>query len=316
MDEYCKMIKFLFKRLLIAIPTMFSIVLLVFLLVHATPGNPFQGEKALSPEVMKELLHQYRLDLPLWKQFVLYLNDLLHGDFGQSYKFVGQSINGLLFPDYMGGFWVTLRLACYSMIFTVPLGILFGAYAGLYKNSWFDKLVVSTNMFFNALPTIVTGPLFVLVFAVLLHLLPASGWGDGDIKHVFLPVTVLTLAYAPTVAFVTRGSIIDVLNSNFIRTARAKGLPNKKIIFKHAIRPTLIPVVSLLGPMFAGVLVGAIVTEQVFALPGLGILTTNGATNRDYNLVLAITIFGSFLTITFNFIVDVLYFFLDPKIKQ
>ena len=316
MDEYHKMMKFLIKRLLVAIPTMFCIVLLVFSLVHATPGNPFQGEKALTPEVMKQLLHQYRLDLPLWKQFALYVNDLLHGDFGQSYKFIGQSINGLLFPDYMGGFWVTLRLAVYAMVLTVPLGIVFGCYAGLNRNSWFDRLVVMCNMFFSAVPTIVTGPLAVFIFAVLLHWLPASGWGDGDLQHVFLPVVILTLAYAPTVAFVTRGSIIDVLNSNFIRTARAKGLPTRAIIFKHAIRPTLIPVVSLLGPMFAGVLVGAIVTEQVFALPGLGILTTNGATNRDYNLVLGITIFGSFLTIAFNFFVDILYFFLDPKIKQ
>jgi oligopeptide transport system permease protein len=316
MDEYRKMIKFIIKRMLIAIPTMLTIIFLVFLLVHATPGNPFQGERALSPEVIKQLLHQYRLDLPLWKQFILYVNDLLHGDFGLSYKFLGQSINALIFPDYVGGFWVTLRLAVYAMIFTVPLGIVFGCYAGLYRNSWFDRLVVTCNMFFSAVPTIVTGPLFVFILAVLLHVLPASGWGNGDFKHIFLPVFVLTLAYAPTVAFVTRGSIIDVLNSNFIRTARAKGLPTKSIIFKHAIKPTLIPVVSLLGPMFAGVLVGAIVTEQVFALPGLGILTTNGATNRDYNLVLGITIFGSFLTIVFNFMVDILYFFLDPKIKQ
>lgn len=310
------MLKFIFKRLLIAIPTMLAIILLVFLLVHATPGNPFQGEKALSPEVMKQLLHQYRLDLPLWKQFVLYLNDLLHGSFGQSYKFIGQSINDLIFPDNMGGFWVTLRLATYSMALTVPLGIIIGCYSGLHRNSWFDRAVVTSNMFFSAIPTIVTGPLMVLIFAVTLGWLPASGWGDGGFEHLFLPVTALTLAYLPTVSVVTRGSIIDVLNSNFIRTARAKGLPTKKIIFKHAIRPTLIPVVSLLGPMFAGVLVGAIVTEQVFALPGLGILTTNAATNRDYNLVLGITIFGSFLTIIFNFIVDILYFFLDPKIKQ
>lgn len=310
------MLKFIFKRLLIAIPTMFSIILLVFLLVHATPGNPFQGEKALSPEVMKQLLHQYRLDLPLWKQFVLYINDLLHGSFGQSYKFIGQSINDLIFPDNMGGFWVTLRLAVYSMVFTVPLGIIIGCYSGLHRNSWFDRFVVTANMVFSAIPTIVTGPLMVLIFAVTFGWLPASGWGDGGFEHLFLPVTALTLAYLPTVSVVTRGSIIDVLNSNFIRTARAKGLPTQKIIFKHAIRPTLIPVVSLLGPMFAGVLVGAIVTEQVFALPGLGILTTNAATNRDYNLVLGITIFGSFLTIIFNFLVDILYFFLDPKIKQ
>ena len=156
----------------------------------------------------------------------------------------------------------------------------------------------------------------VLIFAVTFGWLPASGWGNGDINHLFLPVMALVLAYVPTVSVVTRGSIIDVLNSNFIRTAFAKGLPTNKVVFKHAIRPTLIPVISLLGPMFAGVLVGAIVTEQVFALPGLGILTTNAATNRDYNLVLGITIFGSFLTIIFNFLVDIMYFFLDPKIKQ
>jgi oligopeptide transport system permease protein len=310
------MINFIFKRLVIAIPTMFTIILLVFLLVHLTPGNPFQSEKALPIEVMKQLLHQYRLDLPLWRQFYLYFFDLLHGDFGQSYKFVGQSINNLLFPNYMGGFWVTLRISLYSMVLIVPLGILFGSYAGLYKNSLFDRFVTLFNMFFNVVPTIVTGPLFVFIFAVLLKVFPASGWGDGDFYHLFLPVTVLTLAYVPTVAFVTRGSIIEVLNSNFIKTARAKGLPSRYIIFKHAIRPTLIPVVSLLGPMFATILVGAIVTEQVFALPGLGVLTTNGATNRDYNLVLAITIFGSFLTILFNIVVDVLYFILDPKIKQ
>lgn len=310
------MLKFILKRLLVAIPTMFGIILLVFALVHLTPGNPFEGEKALSPEVMRELLHQYRLDLPVWKQFLLYLNDLLHWNFGQSYKFLGQSINELMFPDNMGGFWVTLRLATYSMLITVPLGIILGAYAGLKQNSWFDRLIISSNMIFSSVPTIVTGPIMVLVFAVTLRWLPASGWGDGDLQHLFLPILALTLAYMPTVAFVARGSIIEVLNSNFILTAKAKGLSNYKIIFKHAIRPTLIPVVSLLGPMFAGVLVGAIVTEQIFTLPGLGILTTNAATNRDYNLVLGITIFGSFLTITFNFLVDILYCILDPKIKQ
>ena len=310
------MIKFILKRILIAIPTMFTIVLLVFLLVHATPGNPFQGEKVLSPEVMKELLHQYRLDLPLWKQFLFYINDLLHGNLGNSYKLIGQSINDLLFPNNMGGFWVTLRLSFYSMVITVPLGIIIGCYAGLKRNSWFDRVVVISNMIFSAVPTIVTGPLMVLIFAVTFGWLPASGWGNGDINHLFLPVMALVLAYVPTVSVVTRGSIIDVLNSNFIRTAFAKGLPTNKVVFKHAIRPTLIPVISLLGPMFAGVLVGAIVTEQVFALPGLGILTTNAATNRDYNLVLGITIFGSFLTIIFNFLVDIMYFFLDPKIKQ
>lgn len=310
------MISLLIKRLLVAVPTLLSIILLVFLLVHIVPGNPFESEKALTPQVMQQLMHQYHLDLPLWKQFLLYLDGLFHGSFGLSYKFIGQSINNLIFPDNLGGFWVTLRLASYSMIITVPLGIVLGVYAGLKKDSWFDHLVLVINMLFNSIPVIITGPLMVLLFSVTLKLLPASGFGEGALANLLLPVTVLSFAYLPTVTFVTRASIIEVLNSNFIRTSKAKGLPNHKIIFKHAIRPTLLPVVSLLGPMFAGVLVGAIVTEQVFALPGLGVLTVNAATNRDYNMIMALTIFASSLTILFNLLVDVIYSFLDPRIKQ
>ena len=310
------MLSFLIKRLLVAIPTILSIILLVFLLVHIAPGNPFESEKALTPQVMKQLMHQYKLDLPLWQQFIYYLNDLLHGNLGYSYKFIGQSINKLIFPDNLGGFWVTLRLASYTMLITVPLGVVIGLYAGLKKDSLIDRIIIVLNMLFNSIPVIVTGPIMVLIFAVTLRILPASGFDDGDFYHLFLPVTVLVIAYLPTLAFVTRASVIDVLNTNFIRTAKAKGLSTRIIIFRHAIRPTLLPVVSLLGPMFAGILVGAIVNEQVFALPGLGVLTTNAATNRDYNMIMAITIFGSTLTILFNLIVDIIYFFLDPRIKQ
>lgn len=310
------MLKFMVKRILISIPTMLAIITLVFFLVHITPGNPFDGERALSPEALASLMHQYRLDLPVWQQYLLYLNDLVHGSFGVSMKYLGQPINQLLFPDNMGGFWVTLQLSIYTMIIAVPLGIIIGCYAGLHKNSFFDKLVVSSNIFFTAVPTMVTGPLAILLFAVTLQVFPAGGWGDGDFMHIFMPVAILILAYSPTIAFVTRGSIIDVLNSNYIRTAKAKGLPTRKILFKHAIRPTLLPVISVLGPMFAGILVGAVVTEQIFTLPGLGILTTNAATNRDYNMIMAITIFGSSLTIIFNILVDICYMILDPKIKQ
>ena len=310
------MLKFIIKRLLIAIPTLLAIISLVFFLVHLTPGNPFEGERALSAEALKALMHRYHLDLPLWKQYLLYLNDLIHGSFGLSMKYQDRLINELLFPDNMGGFWVTLTLSIYTMAIAVPLGIIFGCYAGLHKDSWFDKLVVAGNIFFTAIPTMVTGPLFILIFAVTLRVFPAGGWGDGDFWHLFLPVLILILTYSPTIAFVTRGSIIDVLSSNYIRTAKAKGLSNQKIIFKHAIRPTLLPVISLLGPMFAGILVGAVVTEQIFTLPGLGILTTTAATNRDYNMIMAITIFGSTLTIIFNILVDILYMILDPKIRQ
>jgi oligopeptide transport system permease protein len=310
------MFKFSIKRILISFPTLLAIITLVFFLVHLTPGNPFDGERALSPEALKSLMEQYRLNLPIWQQYLLYLNDLIHGSFGISMKYLGQPINSLLFPDNMGGFWVTLRLSIYTMAIAVPLGIVGGAYAGLHKNSIFDKCVVSSNIIFTAVPTMVTGPLAILIFAVTMRAFPAGGWGDGDFMHLFLPVAILILAYIPTIAFVTRGSIIDVLHSNYIRTARAKGLPTRTILFKHAIRPTLLPVISLLGPMFAGILVGAVVTEQIFTLPGLGVLTTNAATNRDYNMIMAITILGSTLTIVFNVVVDLLYIVLDPKIKQ
>lgn len=309
------MLSFFFKRVLISFPTLLAVVTLVFFLVHLTPGDPFQGERALSPEALQALRHQYRLDLPLWQQYLLYLKDLLQGNLGMSLKYLGQSINDLLFPNNMGGFWVTLRLSVDSLLIAVPFGIIVGSYAGLHKDSWFDRVLVSANIIFTAIPTLVTGPLLVLSFAVTLNWFPAGGWGEGDLAHLFLPVLVLVLSYAPLIAFVTRGSVIEVLNTAYIRTARAKGLPTRHILFKHAIRPTLLPVVSLLGPTFASLLVGAVVTEQIFTLPGLGVLTTNAAINRDYNLIMAITLLGSFLTIGFNLLVDLFYLVLDPKIK-
>ena len=310
------MLKFICKRVLITIPTIFIVVLLVFFLVHMAPGNPFQGEKALSNEVMQQLVHQYRLDLPFWKQFILYVNDLLHGNFGNSYKFIGKSINDIIFPENFGGFWVTLRLSIYSMILIIPLGILIGCYSGVYKSSFFDRFFFIFNIVFSSIPTIVTGPILVLIFSIILELFPSSSIGDGSFKYLVLPVLALVLAYVPSIAIVTRGSIIEVMSSNFIRTARAKGLPLYLIIFKHALKPTMIPVVGLMGTTFSGVLIGSIVTEQVFALPGLGVLTTNAALNRDYTLILGVTILGSVITIFFNLLVDVIYFILDPRIKK
>jgi len=310
------MIKFILKRLAIAVPTLLAVITLVFFLVHLSPGNPFDGDRALSPEAMATVLHQYRLDLPLWQQYLYYLNDLIHGNFGISMKYRGTSINSLLFPDNMGGFWVTGTLSVYTMLFAVPLGIILGSYAGFKRSGYFDKFFMGFSVIFSAIPTIVTGPILVLVFAVIFRLFPAGGFGDGGFEHLFLPVFVLVLSYSPTIILVTRGSILEILNTNYIRTARAKGLSNYKVLFKHALKPTLLPVISLLGPMFAGILVGAVVTEQVFSLPGIGLLTTNAATNRDYNMIMAITIFGSSLTILFNIVVDVFYFILDPRIKQ
>ncbi len=310
------MLLFILKRILIAVPTILVIIILTFLLTHIIPGNPFVTDKALSPEVLTSLMHKYRLDLPIWQQCILYLQDLLHGNLGMSYKFIGQSINELLFPDNIGGFWFTLRLASITLLIIVPLGIILGLYAGFYADSYFDKYLMIFYMFFNSVPAMVTGPLFVAIFAVFLHLLPASGFVPNSHEYLILPVLVLSCAYIPSIIFITRSSIISVLNTNFIRFAKAKGLSNFTIMFKHAISPTLLPVISNLGPMFVNILVGAIVTEQVFALPGVGVLTTNAAINRDYSLILAITICSSILTIFFNLLIDILYFMLDPRIKN
>ncbi len=310
------MFLYILKRILMTIPTLLVVIVLTFLLMHFAPGSPFNSERVLPPEVLAVLNHEYHLDKPLPWQLGHYILNLLHGDLGQSYKYLGQSVNGLIFPSNgQGGFWLSLVLGGWVLLLSVVLGISFGIIAALKRNSVIDRIVTAFSMASISVPTVVLAPLLVLVFAVLLGWLPAGGWGTGDIEHLLLPVVSLSLGIAAIIAQIMRSSLIEVMNSPFIKTAKAKGLPIRTIILRHALKPAIIPVVSYLGPAAAAALTGTVIIETVFTLPGLGVLTVQAAINRDYSLMLGLTVLYSALLIAFNLLVDIIYAFLDPKIK-
>lgn len=305
------MFKFIVKRILEAIPTLFILITFSFFLMRLAPGSPFTSEKAYPPEVMANIEAKYHLNEPLYKQYFIYLKNLSQGDFGPSFKYKDQSVNDLL----ASAFPVSFKLGIVAFMISVTLGLLAGTIAALKQNSRWDYIVMSFAMTGIIMPSFVFAPLLVLIFAIHLGWLPAGGWNGGQWYYMILPVCSLTIAYMAGIARITRGSMIEVLHSNFIRTAKAKGLPLSRIIFKHALRPAMLPVITYLAPAFVGIITGSMVIESVFGLPGIGRLFVNGALNRDYSLVLSLTILVGTLTITFNAIVDILYAVIDPKIR-
>ncbi|MDE3979975.1 oligopeptide ABC transporter permease OppB, partial [Glaesserella parasuis] len=268
-------------------------------------------ERAYPPEVIANIEAKYHLNEPLYKQYFIYLENLAQGDFGPSFKYKDQTVNDLI----ASAFPVSFKLGIVAFCFAVTLGLLAGTVAALKQNSRWDYFIMSFAMTGIIMPSFVFAPLLVLIFAIYLKWLPAGGWNGGQLYYMVLPVLSLTIAYVAGIARITRGSMIEVLHSNFIRTARAKGLPMSKIIFKHALRPAMLPVISYLAPAFVGIITGSMVIESVFGLPGIGQLFVNGALNRDYSLVLSLTILIGTLTIFFNAVVDILYAVIDPKIR-
>lgn len=305
------MFKFILKRILESIPTLFILITCSFFMMRLAPGSPFTSEKAYPPEVMANIEAKYHLNEPLVQQYGRYLQNLLQGDFGPSFKYKDQSVNDLI----ASAFPVSFKLGITAFCFAVVLGLAAGTLAALKQNSKWDYAVMSLAMTGVIMPSFVFAPLLVLFFAIYLKWLPAGGWNGGQLYYMVLPVLSLTIGYVAGIARITRGSMIEVLHSNFIRTAKAKGLPLSRIIFKHAMRPALLPVITYLGPAFVGIITGSMVIESVFGLPGIGRLFVNGALNRDYSLVLSLTILVGTLTILFNLIVDILYAVLDPKIR-
>ncbi|MDG6881680.1 Oligopeptide transport system permease protein oppB [Phocoenobacter uteri] len=305
------MLKFILKRILEAIPTLFILITFSFFLMRLAPGNPFSSEKAYPPEVMANIEAKYHLNEPLYKQYGLYLENLAHGDFGPSFKYKDQSVNDLL----ASAFPVSFKLGSIAFVFAVLLGITAGVVAALKQNSKWDYIVMGFAMTGVIMPSFVFAPLLVLFFAIYMKWLPAGGWNGGEIYYMVLPVLSLTIGYLAGIARITRGSMIEVLHSNYIRTAKAKGLSLKKIIFRHALKPALLPVITYLGPAFVGIITGSMVIESVFGLPGIGQLFVNGALNRDYSLVLSLTILVGTLTIFFNALVDIFYAIIDPKVR-
>ena len=305
------MLKLIFRRLLEAIPTLLVLITVSFFMMRLAPGSPFTGERNLPPAVLANIEAKYHLNDPLYLQYFHYLKQLAQGDFGPSFKYKDYTVNELLAQ----AFPVSLELGIYAFIVALLLGMALGVWAALKHNSWLDYTLMGVAMTGVVVPGFVKAPLLVLVFAITLKWLPAGGWNGGALPNLVLPVAALSLAYVASIARIMRGSMIEVMNSPFIRTARAKGLPMRHIVLRHALRPAMLPVVSYLGPAFVGIITGSIVIETIFGLPGIGQLFVNGALNRDYGMVLSLTILVGVLTIAFNAVVDILYAVIDPKIR-
>jgi oligopeptide transport system permease protein len=302
-------LSFAFRRLLSAIPTLFVLLALAFTLIRVAPGGPFDAEKRVPPEIEARLNETYFLDEPLYVQFGHYLGGLLRGDFGPSFQYKDFTVTELI----AAGFPVSLKLGSLAMLLALLVGVSVGTLAALKQNSRTDHAAMAVAMTGISIPNFVLAPLLVLLFAVTLRWLPAGGLGEW--QNLVLPVISLALPQIAYIARLTRGSMIEVLRSDFIRTARAQGLPQLEIILGHALKPALVPIVSYLGPATAGIITGSVVIEQIFGVPGLGRYFVQGAINRDYTLVMGVVVFYGVLIILFNFLVDLAYRWLDPRVK-
>ena len=305
------MLAYAIRRLASAIPTLFIIITIAFFMMRLAPGGPFDREKQLPPEIEANILRAYNLDKPVYEQYIIYVKNILRGDFGPSYKYLDFTVTDLI----VAGFPVSLRLGLTAIILAIAIGVSAGTIAALNQNSRFDYIVMGVAMTGIAIPNFVMAPLLALVFGVYLQMLPVAGWGGGALKYQVLPVITLALPQIAYIARLTRGSMVETMNSNFIRTARAKGLAEKIVVVRHALKGGLLPVVSYLGPATAAVITGSVVIESIFDVPGIGRYFVNGALNRDYPVVMGVVIFYAVLIIILNLLVDLIYGFLDPRVK-
>ena len=299
------------RRALATLPTLLVVITVCYLMLHATPGGPFDGEHKVSAAVLANLQAKYHLDLPLWQQYLLYLKSLLQGDLGASFRYADWSVNDLV----ANAMPVSLAIGGGSMLISLVIGVGLGIVAALRQNSVVDHGVMLIGNIGSAFPSFVIGQILILVFAIWLKWLPAGGWDNFQLRFMVLPVALLTFINVATIGRVMRGSLIEVMHSNFIRTARAKGLPTRVVVLRHALKPALLPVVSVIGPLAISSITAALVTETVFSLPGLGKLIVNGAGNRDYTLVLGLVVMITVLAVLLNLLVDLAYAWLDPKIR-
>lgn len=303
------MLTVLVRRLGTAIPTLFVIVALTFFMMRAAPGGPFDQERRLPPEIEANLNAVYHLDEPLALQFARYLGQVATGNFGPSFRYRDQSVAQLI----GAGAPVSITLGLVAMLFAATIGINLGLIAAWRQNSAIDHGVMALSMTGIAVPNFVMAPLLALVFGLYLHLLPVQGW--DSLRSAVLPIVALTLPHIAYTARLARASALEVLRSNYIRTARAKGLPERLVLSRHALKAAILPVVSYLGPATAGVMTGSVVVENIFSIPGMGRYFIQGGLNRDYLLVMGCVIFYGVLIIGMNLLVDLTYGLLDPKVR-
>lgn len=299
------------QRLLVAIPVLFLVILVTFILIRLAPGGPFDEERAVPPQVLENLNKRYKLDDPLHVQFFDYLGNLLRGDFGPSFKYPSRTVTEVIYA----GLPVTLELSCYALLVAMVFGIGAGVIAAMRPNTPQDYVPMSVAMVGICLPSFVLGPLLILAFGIGLEWLPVSGWGESPGDKI-LPSITLGAGYAAYVARLSRGGMLETLAQDYIRTARAKGLSEWRVVFGHALRGGLGPVVSYAGPAVAGLLSGSFVVESIFQIPGLGRFYLQGAFNRDYTMILGMTILFAFLIIVCNLLADIAQIWLNPRLRK
>lgn len=303
------MLSYALRRLLGAIPTLLILLTLAFVMMRAAPGGPFDADRELPPQVRANLEAKYHLDEPLLQQYGRYLWDVAHFDFGPSFQYRDVTVNDLI----ASGFPVSLKLGAASLIFALLFGVPLGMLAALRQNRPTDYAAMTTAMLGISIPNFVLAPLMILVFAVYNDWLPAGGLGGW--QNYVMPVLALGTAMMAYVARLSRASTIEVMRSNYVRTARAKGLSARRVVWVHALPAALTPVVSFLGPAAAGIITGSVVIETIFGIPGLGQYFVQGALNRDYTLVMGVVLFYGILIVVFNLVVDLLYGWLDPRVS-
>ncbi|HLF29738.1 MAG TPA: oligopeptide ABC transporter permease OppB [Xanthomonadales bacterium] len=298
------------SRLLGLVPTLLMLITIAFFMIRVAPGGPFDSEKALPAEIRANLDAKYHLDEPLLQQYFRYLGQIITLDFGPSFQYKDWTVNELIAQ----GFPVSLTIGGLAMLLAFFVGTLVGIIAALRQNSPIDYSIMGVAMMGISIPNFVIAPLMILLLSVYAGWLPAGGW-EWSFRHMLLPVLTLALPVIAYIARLTRGSMIEVLHSNYIRTARAKGLPQWLVIGRHALKPALLPVISFMGPATAGLITGSVVIERIYSIPGLGSYFVQGALNRDYTLVMGVVIFYGVIIVLLNFIVDLLYAWLNPKIR-
>ncbi|MDX2222200.1 MAG: oligopeptide ABC transporter permease OppB [Rhodospirillaceae bacterium] len=309
------MLSFVLRRLVIVIPTLWAVITVCFFLMRAAPGGPFDAEAPVPPEILANLRAAYNLDKPLVQQYVDYLGGLVVGDFGPSFKYKDFTVTELIAQ----GAPISAQNGFAALLLAISIGIPLGILAALRQNSGADHAVMGLAMTGIVVPNFIMAPILILLFAIALKdtpfQLPAGTLGDGGLKHRILPVFCLSLIYIAYLARITRASMIEALRHNYVRTARAKGLPYRAVVVRHALKSALVPVVTFLGPATAFLLTGSMVVETIFQLPGIGRYFIQGALNRDYTLVMGVTILSAGLILAMNLVVDVVYAWLDPRVR-
>ena len=305
------MIQLILKRLFTYIPVLLVVVIITFLMIHAAPGGPFDAERVASPEIIEKLNEAYNLDKPIHVQIYNYLFNAIQGDFGPSFKYPGRSVTELI----MSGLPTTIELAIYSILFAIFLGVISGLVASLNPGKILDIVPMSISLLGICIPSIILGPVLVLIFGIWYEVLPVYGWGDNPGDKI-LPTITLGTAYAAIFARLTRGGMLEILGQDYIRTVRAKGLSEIRIVIVHALRGGILPVISFLGPAIAGLLAGSFVVETIFQINGVGRFYVQAAFNRDYTMILGTSILFTFMTLTFVLISDIVASFLNPTLRD